>query len=254
MPDQNTLSSEIPQLSLSRAFLLQLLPGVFSSTGFLILAYSFRDTGASALFFLALAVVVLEVPVSFWLMARELKREGQAGQWHAAFPWRKRLKLSRYLLIGLPLIVMSIAAMGIFSTQVGPVLRAAWFSWVPAWAIMAPGGNPLGSVPLGLFMSVVLAMIFIGGTVQELYARGFLLPRIAHKGAIAPLIGAVYFAVMHLIAPWDWPAFLIIALLWSYTVWWTRSVWIGVFAHVGMLLLNGVMTFLMATGNLQAPH
>jgi len=98
-----------------------------------------------------------------------------------------------------------------------------------------------GTVLILLWISSLLVFAGIGGVTQELFARGFLLPRIQQIGAWSPLFNATVFAVFHLASPWNWPVFLLVSLIWAYLVWKLKSMWIGVFAHIGMLLIQTLM-------------
>ena len=46
--------------------------------------------------------------------------------------------------------------------------------------------------------------------VEELYFRGYLLPRISRYGAWAPLLGGLFFALYH---GWQWYGFVTVLLL-----------------------------------------
>jgi len=106
---------------------------------------------------------------------------------------------------------------------------------------------------LALWGLMLVAMVLVGGFTQELYARGFLLPRTEHLGKWAPAYNALMFAIFHLIAPWDWPAFFLMTIPWAYLVWWRRSVRIGLFIHVGMLTLQWLGLTLLVLGLAPAP-
>lgn len=70
---------------------------------------------------------------------------------------------------------------------------------------------------------------------------------------VAPSPNAVAFGVFHLIAPWNWPTFGLMVLPWAYLVWWRRSVRIGLFIHVGMLVLQMTVMGLVVFGVVQPP-
>ncbi len=144
---------------------------------------------------------------------------------------------------------------------VGPsidrALLAGPFGWVPDWFAMRPDPELFTTAPRGLVLGIwglmFVSFVLLGGATQELYFRGFLLPRIARLGASAPALNAALFAVFHLVAPWSWPTFFLMTLPWAYLVWWRRSVKIGLFIHIGMLFLQWLMVTLLVFGVVTMP-
>ena len=67
--------------------------------------------------------------------------------------------------------------------------------------------------------------------VEELYFRGFLLPRLGYLGAWAPLVNTALFTVHHWWQPYNWAQIFLIMLPLVYLVWWRRSVWLSVAMH-----------------------
>ena len=120
----------------------------------------------------------------------------------------------------------------------------------PGPAMFASLSRELVFILWGLML---LGMVLLGGFTQELYSRGFLLPRMAHMGKIAPAYNALLFAVFHLIAPWNWLGFFLMTLPWAYMVWWRRSSKIGLFIHVGMLALQWVGMTMVLFGVVPMP-
>jgi membrane protease YdiL (CAAX protease family) len=82
--------------------------------------------------------------------------------------------------------------------------------------------------------------------VEELYFRGYLLPRLARFGAWAPLVNAVLFTIYHFWQPYAYLSILALMLPFIYLVWWKRNVYLGIAIHcainiVGNLLLFGAL-------------
>ena len=106
---------------------------------------------------------------------------------------------------------------------------------------------------LALWALMFVSMIVVGGVTQELYSRGFLLPRTEHFGWWAPAFNALLFAIFHIIAPWSWAVFFLMSLPWAYVVWWRRSVKIGLFIHIGMLGLQWLGMTMVIFGFVEMP-
>ena len=71
-------------------------------------------------------------------------------------------------------------------------------------------------------------LVLLGPLVEELYFRGYLLPRIGRFGAWAPLINVSLFALYHLWKPWDAINLIIVLAPMVYAVWRLRDVRISI--------------------------
>jgi hypothetical protein len=241
------------RLSALQAVGLQVLPGVPALVVYLVLAALLGRQGLPALLALYLAILLAEVPASWFIMAYLTRKEQGRVSLANLFPWRRRLRRWQYLLIGLPLAIVSVIIMGALQPTLAESLRLALFGWVPGWAIMdmSVGFEGLsGGVLFTIWALGLVSATLVGGVTQELYARGFLLPRTAHLGAIAPVLNAAAFALLHLPSPWAWPVFFLVSLPWAIAVYRTRSVQLGLVGHVGMLLVIWLgMTALVLRGS-----
>lgn len=234
-----------PQLSLRRAFALQVIPGLPMLVVYLPAAWLFGGRGLPVQFALYTAILLGEVPATWLLMVRQSRREGGGP----LFPWRARLPAWQYIAIGVPLAIVGLVVMGVLTPTVGERLRTALFGWVPAWALPDMMSDPRQwsrPVRLGLAFLGFFGATMAGGFTQELYARGFLLPRTAHAGRAAPVFNAAAFSVLHLASPWSWPVFFLVALPWAYAVWWKRSTALGLVGHIGMLTIMSLALFAAA--------
>lgn len=247
-------SSEVPQISIVEALKLQISPGIASLVIFIAVAFVLRDTGTPLFFALAAGILFGEVPLSWIIMISRGRKEADGKlDWGVTFPWHRRLSFWTYLLIGLPMVFVSVAIMFGLMQFMSHSLHTALFGWVPEWLILPTGPGDMGSLSTEVKYALLATSFFvfavIGGFTQEMLARGYILPRISRFGLLgAPVLNAMGFAMLHLIAPWDWPVFFIMTLLWSILVYYFRSVRIGIFIHVGMLLLQSIGMTLMVLG------
>ncbi len=231
------------QMTAKEAAWLQLAPGIASLPVFAVLAALLARNGLPNMLALGLTILLVEVPVSWAVMRRRVRKEtggrfslAKAFPWHAAVPWWQ------YLVIGLPVILFSTVMMVGVGPRIEHILLLGVFSWAPDWFVLSADPSMFTEISRTVLLAMWglsgVGMILVGGFTQELYSRGFLLPRTEHLGRWAPSFNAVLFAAFHLIAPWNWPAFFLLSLPWAYLVWWKRSIKIGLFAHVGMLALQ----------------
>jgi membrane protease YdiL (CAAX protease family) len=82
--------------------------------------------------------------------------------------------------------------------------------------------------------------------VEELYFRGFLLPRLSRFGLWAPVINGVLFTLYHFFSPWAFVERVIMVIPMAWLVQRKRNIYITIIAH---LLLNtlGILPVLITT-------
>lgn len=233
---------------------LQIAPGVPALVAYLVFARFLSPQGLPAIFALYLAILLAEVPATWALMMALGRRESGRVSPATLFPWRNRLPGWKLAAFGLPLALLSLVLMAVLQAIVAEPLRAALFGWVPRWAVMDMSAGLAGLSPgalLALWGLGLVSATLVGGVTQELYARGFLLPRTAHLGPGAPLLNAAAFAVLHLASPWSWPVFFLVSLPWAVAVYRSRSIQLGLVGHVGMLFVMWLGLTMMVWGGAQ---
>ena len=91
---------------------------------------------------------------------------------------------------------------------------------------------------------------FVGPIVEELYFRGYLLPRMAQFGRWTPLVHAVLFSLYHFWTPWQNVSRIALMVPLTYLVWWKRNIYIGMIAHIA---LNAIVWGFTLGGLLRSP-
>jgi uncharacterized protein len=78
--------------------------------------------------------------------------------------------------------------------------------------------------------------------VEEVYFRGFLLPRMRYLGGMAPAANALLFALQHFWQPYNWVLIFLLNLPLTYVVWWKRNIYIGMLLHGSANTIGAVLT------------
>ena len=89
---------------------------------------------------------------------------------------------------------------------------------------------------------------FVGPIVEELYFRGYLLPRMEYMGRWAPLVNVTLFSLYHFWSPWQIVARILGFGPTVYAVRWKRNVYLGMVVHCS---LN---TIAVAAGRVDGPR
>jgi membrane protease YdiL (CAAX protease family) len=106
---------------------------------------------------------------------------------------------------------------------VSGIERPLWtiFEWFPDW-FNIDKYDPATTERSLLHLTIALSFIFnglLGPLTEELYFRGFLLPRMNRLGKAAPLVNAVLFSLYHLFSPWESGTRVLAMLPYVYMVW-----------------------------------
>jgi hypothetical protein len=108
------------------------------------------------------------------------------------------------------------------------------FSWMPAYFLDDTFLDNLNqySPTLLRVIGVLFALsITLGGMVEELYFRGYLLPRMESLGIWAPIVNIVLFSLYHFWSPWENIVRLLGLSLWVFAVWRTRNIYLSLLIH-----------------------
>jgi uncharacterized protein len=183
---------------------LHLVPGVILAGFFFVLSRMFFQWGSTGYLALLVTIPVCLVPVEIGVMLLWGMRV--TGKWSllATIGYRQRGTL--FDTVVLPLLLFLF--WGVLSIGVAPIsvyLEAQLSVWLPAWATQASLINGLGSSSpaqrsIALSLAVLLSGI-VAPVVEEMYFRGFLLPKMERWGWAAPVINVLLFAVYHFYFP-----------------------------------------------------
>ena len=186
--------------SLPASVALHLAPGALLTAVFVLGAPAVNRAGGSSYLALLLCVPVVLVPFEVGVL---LVERGRAGVSLWSFAVRGGSPAMSALEAALSVAVLYTVA-AVATLVVAPLSVAALGAatrWMPRWAVVGglPAGLSPGTLCLGLLLSGVVAPV-----VEELYFRGYLMPRIPVAGAWAPAVSAALFGVYHFFAPWNW--------------------------------------------------
>jgi membrane protease YdiL (CAAX protease family) len=230
-----------PQHSIARSVVLHLLPGAVITAFYIGVAPVVRDLGFPSLMALYLAVVFVLVPFGLGYLFSRARTEGISLGMVVLY----REPVPRGHLVGLVLVTFiwaSLVAMLLFPT-LDEILVNTFFLWLPDWFFFAEDFVQYSAAALLItWVFGVLANGIAGPVVEELYFRGYLLPRIARLGGWAPVLNTVLFSLYHFFTPWANIGRIVALLPMVYATWWKRNIYLSMAVHIlwnigGMLLL-----------------
>jgi membrane protease YdiL (CAAX protease family) len=239
----------VQQHSPLRAITLHLLPGVVMLGFFLVLAPLAETLGMPSLFVLFLGIPCVIVPIELGYLLYKGKQKNGSFSLKGVVLYREPIPLSQYVV----LVALGLAWMGfLFFAVAQPLDRFLidkFFAGLPAWFFGATKSlDQYARTKLLLAGTVGLVGNGIAGPiVEELYFRGYLLPRISYMGKWAPAVSSVLFSVYHFFTPWQNPVRLMALVPMTYIVAWNKNIYWGMIVHASINTLAMIM-FLVSIG------
>lgn len=243
-------TSDVEQQSLLRSLVLHLLPGVLILAFFLLAAPSLMKAGYPSFFALTLAVAFILIPFELGLLLYEGKRLNGRLSLKGIVLYRDPLPVRQYLLLVPPLLVWAGLCLFVVANPTDAFLIRTLFSWVPQWFFATSFVQNLGQYShSALAVTGISAFVLgsiLGPLVEELYFRGYLLPRTARLGNWAPVLNAVLFSLYHFFTPWENPARILGLLPLVYVAYRKKNIYVGIAVHLLLNILGGHGLLLLA--------
>lgn len=237
-----------PQHSLLYSIGLHLLPGVLILLFALIIGPIVSRAGLPLLLVPSLWVLFVLIPFELgYLLYQGKKRNGNLSL-RGIVLYREPLPVKFYVLLIPPLLVWGVLAFLLISAPIEPYLIKTLFAWMPNWFFtlftIGKGGTHSSTL---LLITVLLYMLTnpAAAFVEELYFRGFLLPRIAYTKGWAPLINTVLFSLQHLFSPWQNLGRILAFLPIAYTVSWKKNIYVSIIIHCTLDFVSALSLLLL---------
>jgi membrane protease YdiL (CAAX protease family) len=232
----------VEQLSVPALLALHLIPGALVTIAFVALAPVAEAAGfppiAGLLAAIALVMVPVELGIIIWAGA------SVQGSRLSAVSYREPMPLRQWAWLVPVLVVAAFLGFGLHMV-IEPQLISSLFGWLPQWFVSPVSLDSVGSYAPSAWVITLVGYFalngFVGPIVEELYFRGFLLPRMERFGRAAPLVNVVLFSLYHFWSPWQFLARVVGIGPMVYAVRWKRNVYLGMVVHCTLNVL-GVMT------------
>lgn len=223
---------EVRQLSGVALLALHLVPGALMTLGFVVLAPLAEGIGFPPIAALLGAILLVLVPVELGLLAIAARRESTAVA--DLIPYRRPIARRTWAWLVPSLIVLAFLGFGLHQA-IEPALIDRFFGWLPEWYVSPIVIDRIGDYSATAWIVTIAAYVamngFIGPIVEELYFRGYLLPRMERFGRWAPLLNVSLFSIYHFWSPWQIAARIAGLGPTVYAVRRTRNVVLGMVVH-----------------------
>lgn len=240
----------LEQHSIAKSITLHLLPGLLLVFFYIITAPIACKLGFPSLFALLVGIMVIIVPFELGLLFYVGKKKNGKFSLKGIVQNTERLPIWQYFVFVPILVAVGGIGLMLVSRAIDGIIISKMFDWVPKWFFTTDFINDLSryskaSLIITWALGVILSGI-VGPIVEEMYFRGYLLPRISRFKGWAPLISTLLFSLYHFHTPWQNIDRIISVLPITYSVWWKRNIYISMITHciinlVGMLGLISIV-------------
>jgi membrane protease YdiL (CAAX protease family) len=224
---------EAEQHSLRQSIILHLLPGVLLLIWFVITGPLAEGLGAPAFLALMIGATVIVIPFELgYLLYQGWQSNGKLSL-EGVVRYREPIPLWQFAVF----VPAGIAGMAFAFFVVAPptdsYLIERFFTWLPDWFFgfsQAPDQYSQAILLLSVFLALAINGI-VAPIVEELYFRGYLLPRLSWMPRWAPAISGLLFSLYHLFTPWEQLPRLLVVIPLGYVLQWNRNIYWGMIVH-----------------------
>jgi uncharacterized protein len=242
-----TLPQLIKPHTILQTILLHLFPGVLITAFYYILAPYILSIGFPVENALLLAILFILAPIQLSYLFYQGYKKSSKITLKDIVLYRESMPLWQYFVI-VPLILIWAIGVFVIMTPVDNFIIQNYFGWLTSFFIPSQSLNlvsqysrPVLLITIGL--NLVLNGI-VGPVVEELYFRGYLLPRIPASRIWSPLISVILFSLYHFFSPWQNITRIIALIPMIYAVSWKRNIYLSIFAHCLLNILGAVALLL----------
>jgi membrane protease YdiL (CAAX protease family) len=229
------------QLSKLRAIVYHLYPGILNTIGFIMFAPLSIKYGYSPQFGILLAVLLVAMPLLTGHL-RLAKKEEQKKKITDLNGFTNKLPTGKLILYSLGLVVLAFIIWGL-TQPANKIISDKLLGWLPAWFTSQDlKGYDHEKIKITLLFNLLLNGLLMP-FVEELYFRGYLLPRMQAFGKSAFLINAVFFSLYHFWQPHIYLTLILSLLPMTYLVWKTRDLRLAILTHCLLNLVGAVLSF-----------
>jgi membrane protease YdiL (CAAX protease family) len=224
--------------SFARTTIAHLLPGLLAYVVYVPVTAAVTERGLPPplALFLTMLVVLLPCEVGLLVHARRRTAARFTGP-RGVIPYTQPLSVTLYAAAVPLLLAWSFVCFFVIAPREESFVRSGLSSLL-GWPVGSPAAS--GGSHTAWVATMCLGLVVNGlalPVVEELYFRGYLLPRIPGSRRWAPLLNAALFSLYHFFSPWQNLSRTLAVAPIAYAVSWKRSVYVGILAHC---LLNTI--------------
>ncbi len=228
--------------SLPLSIVLHLVPGLLVVAVFLLFAGPLVQAADLPSFLgwaiaLTIVLVPFELGLLLWLGRRRNGRWSLRGVLRYVDKPTPRGKL--VAIVAAVIVYMTVLSFAL--TPVDSVIYKLFFTWLPFEGAGTSATTYLDGYPHTVMVVTLAVCIPLTGLslplIEELYFRGFLLPRLSRLGKWAPVVNTALFSLYHFWSPWVLVSRFLFTFAGYYLAWRKQDLRLSIGMHVGTTFL-----------------
>ena len=199
----NMSSQSTGRHSILKSVVLHLVPGLLALLAYILLARPIQAAGFPSIMAWLITALFITIPFELGYMLYQGQQLNGRLSLTKIILYRQPLKAGQIVLWTI-LTFMAVTILFIVAAPVTKLLQTTVFGWVPDWFMLDTGLEGEWSKSKLLIVNITSLFVSIIGIpiVEELYFRGYLLPRLSHLGIWAIFLSSFLFALYHFTTPW----------------------------------------------------
>jgi len=189
---------QIEKHSTTQSIILHLLPGILVGCFYFLARQPVALMGYPSIFALLLAFAFILIPLELGYLLVQGKKKTGHFTLRGILSYRNPIPWWQYLVWPI-IIVPVIGAIFMLLKPLDTFLQERLFFWMPGLN-NGLDGHYSRTILIITYAMFLLFSVFLAPLVEELYFRGYLLPRV--KGKFAILLHSFLFAAVHVFTPW----------------------------------------------------
>jgi len=226
------MDTQVKQHSVFQTVLFHLLPGALITIVFILVGPWLSQNHLPPLLALLIPILLILIPFELgWIAFQGWRRNKKLSLDGIVLNRAPLPKKDSFILIPLLLIwsILSFTLLKNFDLAI----MSNFFAWLPDWfqISMFTPGNYSQSVLTTTFVLFLLLNGFAGPIVEELYFRGYLLPRMEYLKGWAPVVNVLLFSLYHFFSPWQFFTRILAFYPWAFVVRWKNNIYLSMVTH-----------------------
>lgn len=239
----------IKRHSIGQSILLHLLPGILITLGYFIIAPVAIQAGYPALLGLLIAFLVLGLPFQLGYILYQIKKAEREVALKDII-YRSRMPAWQFIGLVIGILVWGFITSGLLGIP-ELYLFQNLFSWLPDWfAILSVEQFTAFGRPelMTTFIFVILVNWLVGPIIEDIYFRGYLLPRLPQSNQWMPLVSTALFSLYHFWLPWAFISRLVTFYPITFFTWKRKNLYFNFAAHLSLNIVGGILLWLQILG------
>jgi uncharacterized protein len=189
---------QIKKHSATQSIILHLLPGILVGCFYFLARQPVANMGYPSIFALLLAFAFVLIPVELGYLFVQGKKKAGRFTLQGIISYRTSIPWWQYFVWAITIVFVTVAIFTL-SKPIDAFLQERLFYWMPD-VNYGLDGNYSRTTLIITYSMFFIFNVFLAPLVEELYFRGYLLPRM--KGRFAILFHSFLFAAVHVFTPW----------------------------------------------------